>query len=135
MLVVKEESFKQEFVQKQVKVVNFDVLQQQFDEMQDMLCQLLCQLLGKIEMFELLVDILQMVLLVGFEVDLFQLGVEILKDFYVEELILLWMIGMYYQFGIFISGVVLLLCVVIFMLYDVLLIFKQGFEGSGQLVL
>jgi type IV pilus assembly protein PilO len=139
-LVSKEETLKQDFVKQQAKAVNLEALQQQLDEMQDMLRQLLRQLPSKTEMPELLVDISQTALSAGLEVELFQPGAELPKDFYAERPINLKLVGTYHQFGTFISGVASLPRVVILTMHDVSLTPQKAAAGSeqaagGQLVL
>ena len=138
-LVAKEDSLKQDFVQKQAKAVNLEALQRQLDEMQDMLRQLLRQLPSKTEMPELLVDISQTALSAGLQPDLFQPGPETIKDFYAEKPINLRLVGSYHQFGTFISGVASLPRVVILTLHDVSLTPKDagkaGLGSDDQLVL
>lgn len=114
-----------EFEKEQGCVVNLELFKQQLIQMEQVLQQMLCQLLSKIEMLDLIIDILQIVLFSGLFNELFQFGVEVFKEFYVEKLIVLCMVGSYYQFGVFVSGVVLLLCVVILIMYDINLKFKD----------
>ena len=138
-LVNKENGLKQDFAAKQAKSVNFEALQHQLDEMQDMLRQLLRQLPSKTEMPELLIDISQTAQAAGLETDVFQPGPETPKDFYAEKPITLRLTGTYHQFGTFISGVASLPRVVILTFHDVSLTpkspIKAGATGSGQLVL
>jgi type IV pilus assembly protein PilO len=115
-----ETKLKQEFSDKQAKVVNLEALKQQLDEMRDMLRQLLRQLPSKTEMPELLVDISQTALSAGLETQLFKPGPETIKEgFYAEKPITLRMLGTYHQFGAFISGVAALPRVVILTMHDV----------------
>ena len=138
----KEVQLKQEFSDKQAKVVNLQALKVQLQQMSDMLQQMLRQLPSKTEMPELLVDISQTALSAGLETELFQPGAEIPKEFYAEKPIALRMIGTYHQFGTFISGVASLPRVVILTMHDVSLhpeqaqaAGKNGPPPGGQLVL
>ncbi|HET8941415.1 MAG TPA: type 4a pilus biogenesis protein PilO [Rudaea sp.] len=131
-----EKQLKVQFSEKQAKVVNFDALKQQLDEMRDMLRQLLRQLPSKTEMPELLVDISQTALSAGIEVQLFKPEAETVKEgFYAEQPITLRMLGTYHQFGTFISGVAALPRVVILTMHNVSLKPAGGKAGPGQLLL
>ncbi|MGA9333801.1 MAG: type 4a pilus biogenesis protein PilO [Rudaea sp.] len=131
-----EKQLKSQFSEKQAKVVNFEALKQQLDEMRDMLRQLLRQLPSKTEMPELLVDVSQTALSAGIEVQLFKPGPESVKEgFYAEKPIQLKMLGTYHQFGTFISGVAALPRVVILTMHDVSLKPVSAKEGGGQLSL
>ncbi|MDE1960983.1 MAG: type 4a pilus biogenesis protein PilO [Xanthomonadaceae bacterium] len=126
-----ENQLKNEFIEKQAKVVNLDALKQQLVEMRDMLRQLLRQLPSKTEMPELLVDISQTALSAGLQTQLFQPGPESIKEgFYAEKPIQLRMLGTYHQFGAFISGVAALPRVVILTMHDVSLKPVAGSELS-----
>lgn len=115
-----ETQLKNEFADKQAKVVNLEELKQQLDEMREMLRQLLRQLPSKTEMPELLVDISQTALSAGLQTQLFKPGPELVKEgFYAEKPIELRMLGTYHQFGAFISGVAALPRVVILTMHDV----------------
>lgn len=129
-----ETQLKNEFSDKQAKVVNLDALKQQLDEMREMLRQLLRQLPSKTEMPELLVDISQTALSAGLQTQLFQPGPESVKEgFYAEKPIQLRMMGTYHQFGSFISGVAALPRVVILTMHDVSL--KPVAGAAGELSL
>ena len=69
-----EVQLKQDFHEKQVKVVNLEKLKQQLDDMREILHQLLRQLPSKTQMPELLIDISQAALSAGIETQLFQPG-------------------------------------------------------------
>ncbi len=136
----KEIQLKQEFSDKQAKVVNLQALKGQLQEMNDLLRQMLRQLPSKTEMPALLVDISQTALSAGLETELFQPGPETPKEFYAEQPIAIRMIGSYHQFGTFISGVASLPRVVILTMHDVSLHPEQATAGNapppgGQLVL
>lgn len=136
----KEIQLKQEFTEKQAKVVNLQALKQQLAEMNDLLRQMLRQLPSKTEMPALLVDISQTALSAGLETELFQPGQETPKEFYAEQPIAIRMIGSYHQFGTFISGVASLPRVVILTMHDVSLHPEQATDKNapppgGQLVL
>ncbi|MEO6967029.1 MAG: type 4a pilus biogenesis protein PilO [Rhodanobacteraceae bacterium] len=136
----KEAQLKQEFSEKQAKVVNLQALKVQLAEMNDLLRQMLRQLPSKTEMPALLVDISQTALSAGLETELFQPGPETPKEFYAEQPIAIRMIGSYHQFGTFISGVASLPRVVILTMHDVSLHPEQATTGNapppnGQLVL
>ncbi len=136
-----EVQLKQEFVEKQAKVVNLEALKAQLAQMNDMLQQMLRELPSKTEMPALLVNISQTALSAGLETELFKPGPEIPKEFYAEQPIALRMIGTYHQFGTFISGVASLPRVVILTMHDVSLHPAQATSArnapppAGQLVL
>ena len=115
----KEQTLKRDFTTKQAKAVNLEALTVQLEEMKDMLRQMLRQLPSKTEMPELLVDVSQTAQASGIENDLFEPGVETVKEFYAEKPIRLRMVGTYHQFGSFISGVASLPRVVILTMHDV----------------
>ncbi len=134
-----ETQLKQDFHEKQAKVVNLEKLKQQLDDMREMLHQLLRQLPSKTEMPELLIDISQSAQSAGLETQLFQPGPEAVKEgFYAEKPIQLRMLGSYHQFGAFISAVAALPRVVILTMHDVSLK-PTGTKGAptarGQLTL
>ncbi|HEY8010387.1 MAG TPA: type 4a pilus biogenesis protein PilO [Rudaea sp.] len=132
-----EVQLKQDFHEKQVKVVNLEKLKQQLDDMREILHQLLRQLPSKTQMPELLIDISQAALSAGLETQLFQPGPETIKEnFYAEKPISLRMLGTYHQFGSFISAVAALPRVVILTMHDVSL--KPSAAGpktGGELTL
>lgn len=132
-----EVQLKQDFHEKQVKVVNLEKLKQQLDDMREILHQLLRQLPSKTQMPELLIDISQAALSAGIETQLFQPGPETIKEnFYAEKPIQLRMLGTYHQFGSFISAVAALPRVVILTMHDVSL--KPSAAGpktGGELTL
>src|SRR5579875_3472180 len=136
-----EVKLKQEFEQKQAKVVNLDALKAQLAQMNEMLSQMLRELPSKTEMPALLVNISQSALSAGLETELFKPGPEIPKEFYAEQPIALRMIGTYHQCGTFISGVASLPRVVILTMHDVSLHPAQATSArnapppAGQLVL
>jgi len=134
-----ELTLRKQFVSKQAKAVNLEALRKQLADMQDMLRQMLRQLPSKTEMPALLVDISQTALAAGLQIEVFQNGPEVKKDFYAEKPIKLKMTGTYHQFGTFISGVASLPRVVILTMHDVSLKpTKPGPEGvatNGQLTL
>lgn len=129
-LELKEVELFIEFIKQQECVVNLELLKQQLVQMEQVLQQMLWQLLSKIEMFDLIIDILQIVLFSGLINELFELEQEQIKEFYVEKLIKLCMVGSYYQFGVFVSGVVLLSWVVILIMYDINFKFKEKIGGN-----
>lgn len=130
-----EIQLKQEFTDKQAKVVNLEALKDQLAQMKQMLEQMLRQLPSKTEMPALLVDISQTALKAGLQVDLFQPQPEVPKQFYAEKPIKIRMQGTYHQFGTFISGVASLPRVVILTMHDVVLKPADSKGAPGQLVM
>jgi type IV pilus assembly protein PilO len=134
-----ELTLRKQFQDKQSKAVNLEALRKQLADMKDMLSQMLRQLPSKTEMPALLVDISQTALAAGLQIEVFQNGPEVKKDFYAEKPIKLKMTGTYHQFGTFISGVASLPRVVILTMHNVSLKpTKPGTEGvatNGQLTL
>lgn len=124
-----EVKLKQEFEQKQAKVVNLDALKAQLAQMNDMLSQMLRELPSKTEMPALLVNISQTAQAAGIETELFQPKPEIPKEFYAIQPIALKMQGTYHQFGTFISGVASLPRVVILTMHNVSL---HATKSSGK---
>ncbi|HEX7370480.1 MAG TPA: type 4a pilus biogenesis protein PilO [Rhodanobacteraceae bacterium] len=114
-----EVKLKQEFEDKQAKVVNLDALKAQLAQMNEMLSQMLRELPSKTEMPALLVNISQAAQAAGIETELFQPKSEIPKEFYAIQPIALKMQGTYHQFGTFISAVASLPRVVILTMHDV----------------
>ena len=133
----KEAELRIKFEDSQAKAVNLEPLKAQLQEMEVMLQQMLRQLPSKTEMPDLIVDISQTALATGIQNDLFQPGQEVLKEFYAEKPIVLRMLGSYYQFGAFVSGVASLPRVVIMTMHDISLKPKDGqtISANGQLVL
>ncbi len=114
-----EVKLKQEFQDKQAKVVNLDALKAQLAQMNEMLSQMLRELPSKTEMPALLVNISQTAQAAGIETELFQPKPEVPEEFYAIQPIALKMQGTYHQFGTFISGVASLPRVVILTMHDV----------------
>ena len=114
-----EVKLKQEFEQKQAKVVNLDALKAQLAQMNEMLSQMLRELPSKTEMPGLLVTISQTAQAAGIETDVFKPQPEIPKEFYAIKPISLKMQGTYHQFGTFISSVASLPRVVILTMHNV----------------
>lgn len=114
-----EVKLKQEFEDKQAKVVNLDALKAQLGQMNEMLSQMLRELPSKTEMPALLVNISQTAQAAGIETELFKPQPEIPKEFYAIQPIALKMQGTYHQFGTFISSVASLPRVVILTMHDV----------------
>jgi type IV pilus assembly protein PilO len=114
-----EMKLKQEFQDKQAKVVNLDALKAQLAQMNEMLSQMLRELPSKTEMPALLVNISQTAQAAGIETELFQPKPEVPEEFYAIQPIALKMQGTYHQFGTFISGVASLPRVVILTMHDV----------------
>lgn len=124
-----ELQLKDEFKQKQAKVVNLDALKAQLAQMNDMLRQMLRELPSKTEMPALLTNISQTAQAAGIETDVFKPQSEISKEFYAIQPISLKMQGTYHQFGTFISGVASLPRVVILTMHDVSL---KAANGNGN---
>jgi type IV pilus assembly protein PilO len=125
-----EAKLKQEFEQKQAKVVNLDALKAQLAQMNEMLSQMLRELPSKTEMPALLVNISQTAQAAGIETEEFTPKPEVPEEFYAIQPIALKMQGTYHQFGTFISGVASLPRVVILTMHDVSL--KAAQSGGGK---
>ncbi|MGH8232808.1 MAG: type 4a pilus biogenesis protein PilO [Rhodanobacteraceae bacterium] len=125
-----EVKLKQEFEQKQAKVVNLDALKAQLAQMNEMLSQMLRELPSKTEMPALLTTISQTAQAAGIETDLFKPLPETPKEFYAIQPIALKMQGTYHQFGTFISTVASLPRVVILTMHDVSL--RSAAKGGGK---
>ena len=93
-----------EFQQKHSKVVNLEAYRKQLAEMEEAFGVMLRQLPDKSEIADLLVDVSQTGLGSGLEFTLFQPLGETTKDFYIELPISMKVVGLYHQFGEFISG-------------------------------
>src|SRR5487761_578519 len=100
-----EQSLRQEFQQKHARAVNLVVYKQQLKDLQRSFGALLCQLSGRTEVPNLLVDISQTALAAGLQQKLFQPESEQAKDFYAELPIKMVLSGNYHQFGEFVSGI------------------------------
>ena len=99
-----EIGLKEEFAEKHSKVVNLEAYRKQLAEMEEAFGVMLSQLPDKSEIADLLVDVSQTGLGSGLEFTLFQPLGETQKDFYVELPISMNVVGLYHQFGEFISG-------------------------------
>ncbi|MGD9356969.1 MAG: type 4a pilus biogenesis protein PilO [Chromatiales bacterium] len=99
-----EVGLKEEFAEKHSKVVNLEAYRKQLAEMEEAFGVMLRQLPDKSEIADLLVDVSQTGLGSGLEFTLFQPLGETQKDFYVELPISMKVVGLYHQFGEFISG-------------------------------
>ncbi len=99
-----EVDLRQEFEEKHSKVVNLEAYRKQLAEMEEAFGVMLRQLPDKSEIADLLVDVSQTGLGSGLEFTLFQPLGETPKDFYIELPISMKVVGLYHQFGEFISG-------------------------------
>ena len=99
-----EIGLKEEFADKHSKVVNLETYRKQLAEMEEAFGVMLRQLPDKSEIADLLVDVSQTGLGSGLEFTLFQPRGETTKDFYIELPISMKVVGLYHQFGEFISG-------------------------------
>ena len=129
-LVVRQETLKTEFADKQGRAANLEPLKQQLAQMELMLQQMLRQLPSKNEMPDLIVDVSQTALATGISNELFQPGPETAKEFYAEKPISLRMVGTYHQFGAFVSGVASLPRVVIMTMHNISLTPRAGKPGT-----
>jgi len=84
--------------------VNLEAYRKQLAEMEEAFGVMLRQLPDKSEIADLLVDVSQTGLGSGLEFTLFQPLGETTKDFYIELPISMKVVGLYHQFGEFISG-------------------------------
>lgn len=115
----KELELKNVYSIKNQKAAQLDAYKEQLEEMEIILQSMLRQLPSKNEMSDLIVDVSQTALASGIENELFEPGVETLKDFYAEKPISLKMKGNYHEFGNFVSGVASLPRVVILTMHDI----------------
>ncbi|VAW44230.1 Type IV pilus biogenesis protein PilO [hydrothermal vent metagenome] len=115
----KEEGLKGNYSAKYQKAAQLDAYIEQLEEMEIILQSMLRQLPSKNEMSDLIVDVSQTALASGIENELFEPGIETLKDFYAEKPISLKMKGNYHDFGSFVSGVASLPRVVILTMHDI----------------
>lgn len=99
-----EVGLRKEFEEKHSKVVNLEEYRKQLAEMEEAFGVMLRQLPDKSEIADLLVDVSQTGLGSGLEFTLFQPLGETTKDFYIELPISMKVVGLYHQFGEFISG-------------------------------
>lgn len=112
------------------RAANLEPLKQQLTQMETMLRQVLRQLPSRTEMPDLIVDISQTALATGISTELFQPGVEVVRDFYAEQPITLEMSGTYHQFGRFIGDVASLPRVVIMTFHNISLTPKRAEAGD-----
>ena len=99
-----EIGLKEEFAEKHSKVVNLEEYIKQIPEMEESFGVMMSQFPDKSEIADLLDDVSQTGLGSGLEFTLFQPLGETQKDFYVELPISMNVVGLYHQFGEFISG-------------------------------
>lgn len=130
-----ESSLKNTYSVKYKKAAQLDAYRNQLEEMQLILQSMLRQLPSKNEMSDLIVDVSQTALASGIDNELFEPGVETLKDFYAEKPISLRMKGDYHDFGAFVSGVASLPRVVILTMHDISLKPTGDSLLGGQLLL
>lgn len=114
-----EATLKQTYSAKHQKAAQLDAYKEQLEEMEIILQSMLRQLPSKNEMSDLIVDVSQTALASGIENELFEPGIEVMKDFYAEKPISLRMKGDYHDFGQFVSGVASLPRVVILTMHDI----------------
>ncbi len=94
-----------DFNTKQAKAASLEAYQAQMVEMEDAFGTMLRQLPNKNELDNLVVDITQVGLASGLEVELFQPNAEVPREFFAELPITLKVTGSYHQVGEFVSGV------------------------------
>jgi type IV pilus assembly protein PilO len=117
--VQKEETLKQEFVEKKRQAVNLPLYQKQLDEVTKDSDILLKQLPDKSQMDKLLIDINQAALGRELQVELFKPGTEKINDFYAELPINIKVSGSYDSIGNFTSDMAQLSRVVLFTDMDI----------------
>lgn len=100
----KETELRASFLQEQRKVVNLPQYTQQLQEIERTFGALLRQLPDKTQVPELLVDVSKTGLANGLEFELFKPGTEVIKDFYGELPIEIRVLGSFFDFGGFVSG-------------------------------
>lgn len=100
----KERELKTSFEMKQRKAANLEEYREQLSEIERTFGDLLKQLPNKTQVPELLVDVSQTGLSSGLEFELFKPGTEAIKDFYAELPIDVRVLGRYFDFGVFVSG-------------------------------
>jgi len=127
---ITEVRLKNEFEEKQAKVVNLDKYQQQIEEMKQSFGAMLRQLPNKTEVAGLLVDVSQTGLGAGLEFELFQPQSEISREFYAELPIRIEVTGGYHEFGDFVSGLAALPRIVT--LHDVEIEPQDKGKGKGS---
>ena len=101
----KEQTLRQDFLNKKRQAINLSLYQKQLVEITDNSNQLLKQLPNKSEVEKLLVEINQAGINRGLEFSLFKPGQEKMYDFYAELPILINVEGNYMQIGQFVSDV------------------------------
>jgi len=117
--ISKEESLKQEFIDKKRKAINLPLYQKQLDEVTKDSDTLLKQLPDKSQMDKLLIDINQAALGRELQVELFKPGSEKINDFYAELPINIKVTGTYDAIGNFSSDMAQLSRVVLFTDMDI----------------
>ena len=100
----RERDLKATFEMKQRKAANLEEYREQLVEIERTFGDLLKQLPNKTQVPELLVDVSQTGLGSGLEFELFKPGPEVMKDFYAELPIDVRVLGRYFDFGVFVSG-------------------------------
>jgi len=125
-----EVKLKNEFEEKQAKVVNLEQYEQQIEEMKQSFGAMLRQLPNKTEVAGLLVDVSQTGLGAGLEFGLFQPQSEISREFYAELPIRIEVTGDYHEFGDFVSGLAALPRIVT--LHDVEIGPQSRGRGTGS---
>lgn len=101
----REVQLRAEFEDKQRRAANLPAYEAQLEEIERMFASLLQLLPSTAEIPSLLVDISQMALMVGLEIELFQPRPEVNRTFYAEVPIQLRVRGNYEQLAQFVSGV------------------------------
>lgn len=117
--ISKEESLKQEFVDKKGKAINLPLYQKQLDEVTKDSDTLLKQLPDKSQIEKLLIDINQAALGRELQVELFKPSPEKINDFYAELPINIKVTGTYEAIGNFTSDMAQLSRVVLFSDMDI----------------
>ena len=126
-----EIGLRDEFEEKHSKIVNLDEYRKQLEEMEEAFGVMLRQLPDKSEIADLLVDVSQTGLGSGLEFTLFQPLGETPQDFYIELPISMKVVGLYHQFGEFISGLAALPRIIT--IHDVQIGMPGQNQGRGQI--
>jgi len=100
----REQQLRSDFETKQSRAANLEAYKAQLEEMEESFGTMLRQLPDETDMESLIIDLSQTSVAAGLEVEFFQPGNEIMRDFYAEYPIELRVRGRYHEFGNFVSG-------------------------------
>ena len=110
--VAKEQTLKDEFLEKKALAINLEAYKEQKKEAEDLFAELKEQLPSETEIPDLLVDVTQLGLSRGLVFEQFEPRSEVPKNFYIEKPVEVIVSGEYHEMANFVSDVAALLSLI-----------------------